>query len=120
MEDLTYWANAGGPDGGVNEIEGKETFRKQLLQWRVLEKASACRTTSGLRTGSAAPVSEFYVTDLWTGHTYPGTYRQIVTYRDGKILGSHVYHDASALEGLFSGSYRRSRRSACASRQAKR
>jgi ketosteroid isomerase-like protein len=101
VDDLTYWANAGGPDGGVNVIEGKETFRKQLLQWKALESISVphhFRFADGLGRASV----EFYVTDLRTGHTYSGTYRQIVTYRDGKILGSHVYHDASAL-GAFLG-----------------
>jgi ketosteroid isomerase-like protein len=98
-DDLTYWANVGGPDRGPSTIQGKEEFRKHLLQWTAVE--SICvphhfRFADGLGRASV----EFYVTDLKSGHTYTGTYRQIAAYRDGKILDIKVYHDASAL-GAF-------------------
>lgn len=100
VDDMTYWSNAGGPDGGVCEIFGKETFRKHLLQWRALE--SICvphhfRFEDGLGRASV----EFYVTDLRTGHTYSSTYRHIAAYRDGKILNSKVYHDPHALAAFL-------------------
>ena len=100
VDDMTYWSNAGGPDGGVCEIVGKDLFRTHLLQWRALE--SICvphhfRFEDGL--GRAAV--EFYVTDLRTGHTYSSTYRQIAAYRDGKILSTKVYHDPHALAAFL-------------------
>jgi ketosteroid isomerase-like protein len=100
VDDLTYWANAGGPNGGINIILGKESFRRHLQQWRALESISVphhFRFVDGLGRASV----EFYVTDLRSGHTYTGTYRQIAAYRDGKIRSFEIYHDASALAAFL-------------------
>lgn len=100
VDDMTYWSNAGGPDGGELTIRGKDAFRKQLRAWSGSESISVpqhFRFDNGLGRASI----EFYVRDSESGHKYVGTYRQIATYRDNKILRFDIYHDASALAAFL-------------------
>jgi ketosteroid isomerase-like protein len=96
VDDMTYWSNVGGPGGGALSIGGKDAFRTYLQATSGMESISVphnFRFTGGLGRAGV----EFYVRDAKTGHKHTGTYRQVASYRDDKILRLETYHDAKAL-----------------------
>ena len=96
VDEMTHWSNVGGPDCGALSIIGKDAFRAYLEATSVMESISVphnFRFAGGLGRASV----EFYVRDSKTGHRHTGTYRQVVSYRDDKILRIETYHDAKAL-----------------------
>jgi ketosteroid isomerase-like protein len=100
VDDMTYWANFGGPDGGALTIAGKDAFRAHLRALSGIECISVphhFRFADGLGRASV----EFYIRDPGTGHKHAATYRQIASYRDDKILRLEEYHDAKALAAFL-------------------
>jgi ketosteroid isomerase-like protein len=95
-DDITYWSNFGGPDGGPLTIHGREHMRAFLMQWSALQSLSVpdkFRFENGLGYASA----EFFMKDLKTGHDHSALFRQVVSYRDNRILRIEEYHDGQAL-----------------------
>jgi ketosteroid isomerase-like protein len=100
VDDMIYWTNLGGPDGGALTIAGKDAFIVRLEAWRDTECVSVpdhFRFAAGLGRASV----EFYARDPETGHKHAATYRQVVSYRGDKILRIEQYHDAPALAAFL-------------------
>jgi len=100
VNDMTYWANFGGPDGGAQTVAGKDAFRVHLKRWTGVESISVPHNFH-FAGGLGRVNVEFYVRDPETGHKHAATFRQVASYRDDKILRLEEYHDASALAAFI-------------------
>jgi ketosteroid isomerase-like protein len=99
VDDMTFWANVGGAEGGPLTISDKATFRSHLLAWKDFECISApqnFRFDSGVGQANV----EFYIRDK-SGLQFAASYRQVATYRDDRILRLEEYHDAKALAAFM-------------------
>jgi ketosteroid isomerase-like protein len=94
VDELTYWCNAGGPDGGPFQIEGKQQFRAFLQS---MQEAEGRLTMDYFRLvdGIGRARVKCVVRHKRTGHKLVGSYRQVISYRDNKILRLEEYHDAA-------------------------
>ena len=101
VEDMTFWANIGGPDGGPLTITDKATFRSHLSAWRDFECLSVPQSFR-FEDGVGRASIEFYIRDPRSGLRHAATYRQIVRYRDDRIQRMEEYHDARALAAFMS------------------
>jgi ketosteroid isomerase-like protein len=96
-EDLLYYCNTGGPDGGPLTIEGKPALR-QMLQ-AVVDVAESVSVPEYFRyeDGVGRSKIECYIRHKTTHHTLVGSYRQLVTYRGDKIARMEEFHDAAKM-----------------------
>lgn len=94
-EDFTYWNNVGSPHGRPL-IHGKAAYIRFLAPLAEMEGLSVPHS-SRFKDGVATTSVEFYARDRRTGHSHSGTFRQVLHFRDGKILRVEEYHDAPAL-----------------------
>ena len=101
-QDLTYWCNTGGPDGGALCIEGKDAFRAYLRALASTIESITIVDYFRFRDGVARAGVEFYIRHKATGHKLAGVYRQVITYRDSKILRLEQYHDAARRVAFWS------------------
>jgi ketosteroid isomerase-like protein len=100
VDDLTYYSNFGSADGGPFTLAGKaalRTFVMPIAQLECLSVPERFRFEDGQGHASA----EFYMRHRSSGLTHSGVYRQIVSYRDDKILRLEEYHDAPALAAFM-------------------
>ncbi|MEI9901124.1 MAG: nuclear transport factor 2 family protein [Hyphomicrobium sp.] len=93
-DNMIYWSTLGS-DRSQTEIRGKPEFRTFLAAWQGMEGLSVPHSVR-FKDGVASASVEFYVRDLRTGHAHSGTFRQVLTFRDGRILRMDEYHDAAA------------------------
>lgn len=100
VEDMTFWANVGGPDGGPMTITDKSEFRRHLTEWKGFECLSV-PATFRFEKGVGRASVEFYVRDPRSGLRHAATYRQIAWYRGDKVLRLEEYHDAQALAAFM-------------------
>lgn len=94
-EDFTYWNNVGSPQGDTL-IHGKAAYVKflaPLAQMEGLSVPHSLRFKNGVATASV----EFYARDRRTGHSHSGTFRQVLHFRDDRIVRIEEYHDAPVL-----------------------
>jgi ketosteroid isomerase-like protein len=101
VEDLTFYANLGGPNGNGLTIAGKENFRESIQRWSRLECLSVPQLFR-FESGVARTSVEFFIRDPESGQSHSSTYRQFATFRDSKILRMEEYHDAAALMAFMS------------------
>ena len=99
VDDMTFWANVGGTDGGPMTIADKATFRQHLMAWKDFECLSVPQNFR-LENGVGQANVEFYIRDK-SGLQFAASYRQVATYRDDKILRLEEYHDAKALAAFM-------------------
>ncbi len=99
VDDMTFWANVGGPDGGPLTIADKVTFRQHLTAWKDFECLSVPQNFR-LENGVGQANVEFYIRDKG-GLQFAASYRQVATYRDDRILRLEEYHDAKALAAFM-------------------
>jgi ketosteroid isomerase-like protein len=97
VEDLTYYCNTGGPDGGPLLISGKQALRQMLMP--ILEVAESVSVSEYFRyeDGVGRAMIECYIRHKTTRHVLVGSYRQIVTYRGDKIERMEEFHDAAKM-----------------------
>jgi ketosteroid isomerase-like protein len=100
-EDLTFFANLGGPNGNETVIKGKAKFLEAMIGWARLECMSVPQLFR-FESGVARASVEFFIKDPKTGQSHSSTYRQIATFRNRKILRLENYHDAAALMAFIS------------------
>lgn len=94
-DDMTYWNNLGSADGATL-LRGKEEFVAFLAGLEGMEGLSvphSFRFSDGIATASV----EFYLRDRRTGHSHSGTFRQVLRFRNDRILRMDEFHDAGAL-----------------------
>jgi ketosteroid isomerase-like protein len=100
-EDVTFFANLGGPNGEGTIIEGKPKFLEAMSGWARLECMSVPQLFR-FENGVARASVEFFIKDPKTGQSHSSSYRQIATFRKGRILRLENYHDAAALMAFIS------------------
>lgn len=101
VDDLTYWSNFGGsPNGGEITITGKAALRTHVMAFAHFDCLSVPERFR-FENGRGHVDAEFYMRDRKTGLTHAAMYRQIVTYRNAKILRLEEYHDASAFAAFL-------------------
>lgn len=100
-EDVIYWCNAGGPRRKPLMIVGKPVFRNFLES--VADVAESVCVTEYFRLigGVGRTKIDAYMRHKQTGHTLVGSYRQVVTFRDRKILRLDEYHDAAKMVAFW-------------------
>ncbi len=95
-DEMTYWSNVGSP-GGQTLIRGKRDFVEFLSRLQDMQGLSVPHSLR-FKDGTASASVEFYLKHLRTGYSHSGTFRQKLTFRDGRILRMDEFHDAPALE----------------------
>lgn len=98
-DEMIYWSNLGSPEGETL-LHGKDAFRSFLEPLQQMEGFSvphSFRFNDGVATAGV----EFYLKDRTTGYSHSGTFRQVLTYRNRRILRMDEYHDAAALASFM-------------------
>ena len=101
VDDLTYWSNTGSQDGSPLVIHGKVGLFGMLQP--ILNAVESVSVTEHFQFshGIGRAQVEAYIRHRQTGLVLSGTYRQIVTYRGGKILRLDEYHDAAKMAAFW-------------------
>lgn len=101
VDDITYWSNTGSPDGSPLVIHGK--FGLLAMLQPILNAVESVSVTEHFQYshGIGRAHVEAYIRHRQTGLVLSGTYRQIVTYRAGKILRLDEYHDAAKMAAFW-------------------
>jgi ketosteroid isomerase-like protein len=97
VDDVTYFCNTGGPDGGPLTISGIKPYREVLQQ--IIDVAESVSVSEYFRfeDGVGRAKIECYIRHKTTRHTLVGSYRQLVTYRGDKIERLEEFHDAAKM-----------------------
>jgi ketosteroid isomerase-like protein len=97
VDDMTYFCNTGGPDGGPLTIVGKRTYREMLQQ--IVDVAESVCVSEYFRfaNGVGRAKIECYIRHKTTRHTLVGSYRQLITYRGDRIERMEEFHDAAKM-----------------------
>jgi ketosteroid isomerase-like protein len=97
VDNLTYFCNTGGADGGPLLIEGKRDFREMLRS--IVDVAESVSVPEYFRfaDGVGRATIESYIRHKMTRHTLVGSYRQVLTFRDGRIERLEEFHDAAKM-----------------------
>lgn len=97
VDDLTYYCNTGGPDGGPLSIVGKEALRDMLQAIADVADSVSVSEYFRFNDGVGRAKIECYIRHRKTHHTLVGSYRQLVTYRGNKIARMEEFHDAAKM-----------------------
>jgi ketosteroid isomerase-like protein len=100
-DDFSFWANVGGPDGGPLVMNGKADLRQFFEVWKDFDCLSVPQNFH-FENGVGRCSVEFYICDPRSGLKHASTYRQLLTYRDDRILRMEQYHDARAMAAFLS------------------
>jgi ketosteroid isomerase-like protein len=97
VEDLEYYCNTGGPDGGPLRVVGKAALREMLQA--IVKVAESVSVSEYFRysDGVGRAKIECYIRHKTTNHTMVGSYRQLITYRGDKIARMEEFHDAAKM-----------------------
>jgi len=97
VDDLTYFCNTGGSDGGPLLINGKQALREMLVP--VAQVAESVSVSEYFRYEDCIGRAkiECYIRHKTTRHVLVGSYRQLVTYRGDKIERMEEFHDAAKM-----------------------
>ena len=97
VDDLTYYCNTGGPDGGALLISGKQALRDMLRPIADVAESVSVSEYFRYEDGVGRAKIECYIRHKTTRHVLVGSYRQIVTYRGDKIERMEEFHDAAKM-----------------------
>ena len=97
VDDVTYFCNTGGPDGGPLTINGKKAYRETLQQIADVAESVAVSEYFRFSDGIGRAKVECYIRHRTTRHTLVGSYRQVVTYRGDRIERLEEFHDAAKM-----------------------
>ena len=97
VDDLTYYCNTGGPNGGPLLINGKQGLREMLKS--IVDVAESVSVPEYFRftDGTGRCTIECYIRHRTTRHVLVGSYRQLITYRGDKIEALEEFHDAARM-----------------------
>ena len=101
VDDLTYWSNTGAPDGGSLTIVGKIAFRAFLNSIADVAESVSVSECFRLNDNVGRAQVDCFIRHKQTGHALVGTYRQVITFRDDKILRLDEYHDAAKMAAFW-------------------
>lgn len=97
VDDLTYYCNTGGPDGGPLSIVGKQALRHMLQPIADVAESVSVSEYFRFSDGIGRAKIECYIRHRTTHHTLVGSYRQLVTYRGNRIARMEEFHDAAKM-----------------------
>ena len=100
-DDLTYFCNTGGPDGGALRLVGKSDLRAFL---RPLLAVADCITTPATftyRDGVGRAHIEVALRHLKSGHVLTGLYRQVIWFDGLQIAALEEFHDAARMRAFW-------------------
>lgn len=97
VDDLTYYCNTGGPDGGPLSIVGKQALRHMLQPIADVAESVSVSEYFRFSDGIGRAKIECYIRHKTTHHTLVGSYRQLVTYRGNRIARMEEFHDAAKM-----------------------
>jgi ketosteroid isomerase-like protein len=100
-DDVVYWLNVGDPSGGPLKIVGTAGLRDFLVGIATVVESISVVEYFRLVDGIGRSQVAAYVKHRVTGLTLAGTYRQVITYRDGKIARVQEYHDAAKMAAFW-------------------
>lgn len=100
-DDLTYWSNVGGADGAPLTIVGKADFAASLASITDVAEGTSVSEWFRYSDGVGRTKVEHYVRHKQTSLTLSGSYRQIITFRNRKILRLGEYHDAAQMAAFW-------------------
>lgn len=95
-EDLTYASNAG-KDTCSFVIVGKRAFREFITTIAATYECTSAVDSLKLDDGKAHARIRYSMRHKSNGHAHSGTFRQVVTFHDDKIVRLQEYHDAPKL-----------------------
>lgn len=94
-DDMTFWSNVGGPSGEPTTIVGKAAFAEFVEHLAATLEGASAMDHFSFADGIGRANVEHYIRHKKTGLTMAGSYRQVTTFRDGKITRVEQYHDAA-------------------------
>jgi ketosteroid isomerase-like protein len=97
VDDVTYFCNTGGPDGGPLAIAGKQAYREMLQMIVDVAESVSVAEYFRFQDGVGRATVECYIRHKTTRHTLVGSYRQLITYRGDKIARTEEFHDAAKM-----------------------
>ncbi len=98
-DDMIYWSNVGSPMGETL-LRGKGEFLAFLNTLQHMEGLSVPHSFR-FRDGVATAHAEFYLRDRASGFSHSGTFRQVLRFRNQRIVRMDEYHDAAALVSFY-------------------
>ena len=101
-DDLIYYSNASSTGDTPLIIRGRENFRPMLEQ--INKAAESMSTIEFFRFDDdniGRATIQGFIKHRVTRHTLTGTFRQEVTYRDGRIAHMREYHDAARMRTFW-------------------
>lgn len=101
VDDVTFWSNVGGPDGGPLTMSDKPAFRQFFMVWKDFDCLSVPQNFH-FENGACRCNVEFYIRDPRSGLQHASSYRQVATYRGDRILRLEQFHDAKAMAAFLS------------------
>jgi ketosteroid isomerase-like protein len=100
VDDLVSVSNMG-PDGSLLVMTGKDEFRSRFVDVMQLVD-SKTHIESFHFDGVVARVRfSVWVQHRKSGHTATGTYRELCTFRDGRIARIEDFHDAPKMSAFW-------------------
>jgi ketosteroid isomerase-like protein len=97
VDDLIYFCNTGGVDGGPLLIEGKQALREMLQSIADVAESVSVAEYFRFADGVGRAKIECYIRHRKTCHMLVGSYRQLVTYRGDKIARMEEFHDGAKM-----------------------
>lgn len=98
-DDMIYWSNVGAAKAETI-LHGKAEFLAFLNGLQHMEGLSVPHSFR-FKSGLAIANVEFYLRDHQSGYSHSGTFRQVLAFRDNRILRMDEYHDAAALASFL-------------------
>lgn len=94
-DDMIYFSNTGGPDGGPLTIIGKQAYGDLLR--KIFDVADGICVAEYYRfnNGVGRAKVECFIRHRETRHTLSGSQRLLVTYRGNRIARLEAYQDAA-------------------------
>lgn len=97
VDDVSYFCNTGGPDGGPLLITGKQAYGEMLQMIADVAESVSVAEFFRFQDGVGRANVECYIRHKQTRHTLVGSYRQLITYRGDKIARTEEFHDAAKM-----------------------
>lgn len=100
-EDFEYLCNAGLADGNPLSLKGRDSFMRFWLPLRKQIDTTTVPETFKMLGDVARLHVQSWIRHKPTGYELRGSYRQIATFRDGRICAIEEYHDAAKLMAFW-------------------
>jgi len=101
VDDLVYFCNTGGVNGGPLTIEGKAGLEAFLDSVVTVAQSMSVIESFQFDVGIGRARIACFIRHRKTGHTLSGSYRQIVSFRGSLICRVEEFHDAARMAAFW-------------------